>query len=97
MEFDKIEKLPYEEKRPKNEPTDSYFHLAKQLAKCMMRSDHLNWYNHGGYMEMTAPSSNLNVMNKNESKRSIVNKILSQICSTNENKSIRSIINKPLS
>ena len=43
-EFEKIEKLPYEKKRLKHEPTDSYFHLARQLAKCMMRSDNLNWY-----------------------------------------------------
>ena len=40
-EFEKIEKLNYEKKRPKYEPTDSYFHLAIQLAKCMMRSDNL--------------------------------------------------------
>ena len=36
-EFEKIEKLPYEKKRPKHEPTDRYFCLARQLAKCMMR------------------------------------------------------------
>ena len=42
-EFEKIEKPPYEKKRPKHEPTDSYFHLARQLSKCMMRSDNLNW------------------------------------------------------
>ena len=41
-EFDKFEKLPYEKKRPKHEPTGRYFHLARQLAKCMMRSDTLN-------------------------------------------------------
>ena len=52
-QFEKIEKLPYEKKRPKHEPTDSYFCLARQLAKCMMRSDNLNWYDHGGYTEMT--------------------------------------------
>ena len=28
-EFVKIDKLPYEKKRPKNEPTESYFHLAR--------------------------------------------------------------------
>ena len=55
-EFEKIKKLPYEKKRPKHEPTDSYFHLARQLAKCMMRSDNLNWHDHGSYTEMTAPS-----------------------------------------
>ena len=27
--FEKIEKLPYEKKRPQNEPTDGYFHLAR--------------------------------------------------------------------
>ena len=65
-EFEKIGKLPYEKKRPKHEPTDSYFHIARQLAKCMMRSDNLNWHNHGGYMEMTAPYSNVNVTDKDE-------------------------------
>ena len=41
-----FEKLPfesYEKKSPKHEPTDSYFYLARQLAKCMMRADALNW------------------------------------------------------
>ena len=76
-EFEKIEKLPYEKRRPKHEPTSSYFHLIKQLVKCMMRSDNLNWYDHGGYMEMTAPSSNVNVTDKDESKQIIVHKTLS--------------------
>ena len=48
-EFEKIEKLPYEKNRPKHEPTGSYFHLAIQLAKCMMKSDNLNWHDYGGY------------------------------------------------
>ena len=55
-EFEKIEKLPYKKKRPKHEPTDSYFHLARQLVKCMIRSDDLNWHDHGGYTEITDPS-----------------------------------------
>ena len=63
----------------------------------MMRSDNLNWYDHGGYMKMTAPYLNVNVTNKSELKRSIVNEKLSQSCSTNENKPERSIVNKPLS
>ena len=65
-DFDKIEKLPYENKRPKHEPTDSYFHLVRQLAKCMMIYDNLKWYNHGGYTEMTAPSSSVNVTEEDE-------------------------------
>ena len=67
-EFEKIEKLPHEKKRPKHEPTDSYFHITRQLAKCMMRYDNLNWHDHGGYMERTDPSSNVNVADEDESK-----------------------------
>ena len=58
-EFEKFDKLPYEKKRPKHEPTDRYFYLARHLAKCMMRADTLNWHDYGSYMEMTALSSNV--------------------------------------
>ena len=85
-EFEKIEKLPYEKKRPKHDPTDSYFHLARQLEKCMMISDKLNRHDHGGYTEMTAPSSNVNVTGEDESRRSIINKNLLRNCSTVEGK-----------
>ena len=109
--FEKFEKLPYEKKRPKNEPTDRYFYLSRQLAKCMMRSDTLNWHNYGGYAEMTAPSLNVYSMDKEkhetllqncsmvegESKCSLVNKNLSQDFSTNEDKSKGSIVNENLS
>ena len=40
-----FEKLPYgifDKKRPKHEPTDSYFSLARQLAKRIMIADALN-------------------------------------------------------
>ena len=76
-DFEKIDKLPYEKKRPKHEPTNSYFHPARQIAKCMMRFDNLNWYNHGGYTEMTAPSSNINFTDEDETKQIIVHKTLS--------------------
>ena len=62
----------------------------------MMRSDNLNWYDHGNYMEMTAPYSMFNVTNNGKHKHSIVNEQLSQSCSTNKNKSKRSIVNKVL-
>ena len=48
-EFEKIEKLNYEEKRPKHEPTDSYIYVSRQIAKCMMRYNTLNWHDYGGY------------------------------------------------
>ena len=76
-EFEKIEKLNYEKKRPKYEPTDSYFHLAIQLVKCMMRSDKLNWYDHSGYTKRTTPYSNVIVTNESKSKHNIVNETLS--------------------
>ena len=96
-EFEKIGKLPYEKRRTKYERTDCYFNLTRQLAKSMMRSDNFNWYNHGGYTKMTAPYSNVNVRNEGESKRSIVNKKLSDSCSMDERESKCSIINEPLS
>ena len=67
-EFEKIGKLPYEKKRPKHEPTPSCFHLAKQLAKCMMRSDEHNRHVHVSYAGETDPSSNVNVMDDDESR-----------------------------
>ena len=95
-EFEEFEKLSYEKKRTKHEPTDSYFYLARQLVMCVMRSDNLNWYNHGGYMKMTALYLNVNVMNESESKCSILSEKLLHICSTNKNKSKNSIVNEPL-
>ena len=83
--LEKIEKIPNKNMSPKHEPTESNFHLERQLAKCMMISDNLNWYDHGGYTKMTAPYSNVNVTNESKSKRSTVNETLSQICSTKEN------------
>ena len=65
-ECEKFEKLPSEKKRPTHEPTDSYFYLAIQLAKCMMRYDTINWHNYGGYTEMTDPPSNVYSTDKDE-------------------------------
>ena len=97
MEFEKFRKLTSEKKRPKHEHTDSYFYLAIQLAKCMMRSHNLNRNDYGGYTKMTAPSSNVYSTDEDESKRIIVHGGLSQSCSTNEGESKRSIFNKILS
>ena len=58
-EFDCFEKLPYEKKRPKHEPTDSYFYLSIYLVKCTMSSNNLNWHDHSGYTETTALSLNV--------------------------------------
>ena len=67
-DFEKIETLPYKKRIPKHDPTPSYFHIVRQLAKCMMRSDKHNRHIHGSYAEETAPSSNGNVTDEDESK-----------------------------
>ena len=36
-EFEQSPYKVYVQKSPKHEPTDSYFYLSRQLAKCMMR------------------------------------------------------------
>ena len=46
----------YEKKRPKYEPTDSYFYLSRQLEKCMMRSEALNSHLYPVRKKITAPS-----------------------------------------
>ena len=96
-EFEKIGKLPYEKKRPKHEPTSRYFHLVRQLAKCMMRSDQLNWHVHGSYVDKTAPSSNVNVTDEDESKEIIVHETLSENNSKDVSKSERNVVNETLS
>ena len=41
-EFEKLPYESYEKKRPKHEPTKSYFYLSIQLVKCMIISYALN-------------------------------------------------------
>ena len=86
-EFEKINKLPYEKKRPKHEPTNCYFYLARQIENCMMSSDTLNWHDYGGYTKMTYLSLNVNSMDEDESKRIIVHDTLSWIFSTDKSES----------
>ena len=57
-----FEKLPYEsyeKKRSKHELTDSYYYLATNLAKCMMRADSLNLNVYPVRTEITDPSSHV--------------------------------------
>ena len=71
-EFKKIGKLL--EKMPKHEPTDTYFHLARELAKRMMRSDQIDRKDHGSCTGKTYLSSNVNVTDKDKTKETIVHK-----------------------
>ena len=67
-EFEKIGKVPYVKRIPKNEPTSIYHGLVRCIAKFMMRSDEHNRHVHSSYEEETDPSSNVNVTDKDESK-----------------------------
>ena len=63
----------------------------------MMISDNLNLYDYGGYTKMTAPSSDVNSTDKDESKRIIVQETLSHNCSANNDELKKIIVNKNLS
>ena len=41
-EFKRLHYKGYVQERPKHEPTDNYFYLARHLDKCIMRADPLN-------------------------------------------------------
>ena len=51
---------------PKHEPTSSYYHIVGCIAECMLRSDEDNQHMHGGYVEETDPSSNVNDTDEDE-------------------------------
>ena len=67
-EFEKIVKVHYVKRIPKHNPTSSYYHLVRCIAECMLRCGEDNQHVHGGYAEETAPSSNVNDTDKDESK-----------------------------
>ena len=60
----------------------------------MMRSNNLNWRNHGGYTEITALFLNVNATDEDESKRIIVHRGLSDNRYTDVSESKRNIVNK---
>ena len=84
-----FEKLPYEgyvQKRRKNEPTDSYFYLAIHISNCMMIYDAFNSCVDPVRTKMTGTKhitiSHVFDLDESKSKGIIVDKNLSQVCST---------------
>ena len=63
----------------------------------MMRSNKLNKHDHGSYIEMTAPSSNVNVTDEDESEEIILHKTLSKNNYKDVSGSERNIVNETLS
>ena len=96
-EFEKIGKVPYVKRIPKHEPTSSHYHLVRCIAECMMRSNEHNRHVHGSYAEETAPSSDVNVTDKEESKEIIVQMFLAENQSMDVSESECNIVHKTLS
>ena len=90
-ELEKLRYTSYERRRPKHEPTDSYFYPARQLAKCMMRADALNSKNYPVRTEMTGTKkiliSHVYSTEKIELKYFLVDENLSHICSIDKDES----------
>ena len=90
-EFETLPYKGYDKKRPKHEPTDSYFYLARHLAKCIMRTDFLNSDNDPirnkiiGLQHILVP--HFWSIDKSKSKEFLADENLSRVCSTDEGES----------
>ena len=75
----------YERRSPKHDPTDSYFHLTINIAKCTMRADSPNLGNYSVGTEITGtkmiPVLQVCSIDNSKSKEFCVDKNLSQVCS----------------
>ena len=89
-QFDKLPYNSYDRRRLKNQPTDTYFYLARQLAKCMMRADALNLDNYPVRTEITASKqiliSHVCYTDGIKLKYFLVDENVLKICSTDEEK-----------
>ena len=57
--FEKFTYRSYERRRPKHNPTDIYFYLARQIEKCMRIADALNLHVYPVRIEMTGTQQTL--------------------------------------
>ena len=70
-EFGKIVKVPYVKRIPEHKPISRYYHLVGCIAEFMLRCGEDNHHVHDvhdGYAEDTAPLSNVNYTDEDESK-----------------------------
>ena len=90
-EFEKLPYKSYERRRLKHDPTDNYFYLTRQLTKCMTRDYFLNSQVYPARMEKIGTKqiliSHVFSTDKSELKEFLVDKTLSQVCSTDEDES----------
>ena len=93
--------LPYKgylRKRHKNEPTDSYFYIARHISKCMTRDDAFNLRVNLVLTEMTCtqhiPISYVCDSDERKSKGILVDEKLSKFYYTDESESESVIVNE---
>ena len=67
-EFEKIVNVPYMKRIPKHEPTSIYYHIVGCIAEYILICGKDNKHVHGGYLEETALSSNVNDTDEDKSK-----------------------------
>ena len=82
---------------PKHEPTSSYYHLVGCIAECMLRCGEDNQHVHGRYTEDTAPSSDVNDTDGDETKEFIVHEPVSENLCMDVSESECNIVNENLS
>ena len=89
-EFLKLLYKGYVRKRPKHEPTNSYFYPERKLAKCMVRADSFNSHVDPVRTEMTViqhiPISHIFHSDESKSKGIIEVERLLRVCSKYESK-----------
>ena len=90
--------MGYVQKMHKHEPTVGYFYLGRNLAKCMMGADAINFHVDPVRMEMTGTQQILILhfckSYDNESKQILADKKISQVCSTDQGDSEIVIVDK---
>ena len=88
----------YEGRRPKHEPVDSHFYLARQLSNCMMIYDGLNSHVYPVRTEMIAtkhiPTFHVCSTDERKLKYFLVNETLLHICSMDKDESKGSIVDE---
>ena len=97
-DFEKLPYTGYAWKRSKHVSTDSYFYLARQLDKCMMRTNAFNLYVDPVRKQINdiqqIPILHVCDLYERESKEFPADKILSHVCSTDEGESESVIVDE---
>ena len=99
-DFESLPRTGYVRKRPKHEPTDSYFYPSRNLAKIMTRDDAFNSHVDPVRTEMTGTQQIMILhvcdSDESESKEILTDENLSQVCSEDKSESEIVTVNESL-